>query len=187
MEAAYPCYVKIHYMGATRTTTGSMYLVEVNGHRILPECGLYQGRREESIRRNREFSFDPTTLDAVVLSHAHIDHAGNLPNLCRMGYQGNIYWTFATRDLCAVMLEDSARVQLADSQHVSRIDVFSGHAGRSELIGYVKSLSGSLRKITVIHGEECASLAFGQAKSWSFETCSVSLSAVGQSPMTQKS
>ena len=119
-EAAYPCYVKIHYMGATRTTTGSMYLVEVNGHRILPECGLYQGRREESIRRNREFSFDPTTLDAVVLSHAHIDHAGNLPNLCRMGYQGNIYWTFATRDLCAVMLEDSARVQLADSQHVSR-------------------------------------------------------------------
>ena len=57
----------------------------------------------------------------------------------------------------------SARVQLADSQHVSRIDAFSGHAGRSELIGYVKSLSGSLRKITVIHGEECASLAFGQA------------------------
>ena len=174
-------------MGATRTTTGSMYLVEVNGHRILLECGLYQGRREESIRRNREFSFDPTTLDAVVLSHAHIDHAGNLPNLCRKGYQGNMHSTFATRDLCAVMLEDSARVQLADSQHVSRIDAFSGHAGRSELIGYVKSLSGSLRKITVIHGEECASLAFGQAKSWSFETCSVLLSAVGQSPMTQKS
>ena len=83
MEAAYLCYVKIHYMGATRTTTGSMYLVEVNGHRVLLECGLYQGRREESIRRNREFPFDPATLDAVVLSHAHIDHAGNLPNLCR--------------------------------------------------------------------------------------------------------
>jgi len=112
--------VKIHYLGATRTTTGSMYLMQVNGHRVLLECGLYQGRREESIHRNREFPFDPATLDAVVLSHAHIDHAGNLPNLCRQGYQGNIYATFATRDLCAVMLEDSARVQLADSQFVSR-------------------------------------------------------------------
>jgi len=59
-----------------------MYLVEVNGHRVLLECGLYQGRREESIRRNREFPFDPATLDAVVLSHAHIDHTGDLPNLC---------------------------------------------------------------------------------------------------------
>ncbi|MEY4692377.1 MAG: hypothetical protein RIT19_2702 [Verrucomicrobiota bacterium] len=112
--------MKIHYLGATRTTTGSMYLVEVNGHRILLECGLYQGRREESIHRNREFPFDPATLDAVVLSHAHIDHAGNLPNLCKQGYQGNIYATFATRDLCAVMLEDSARVQWADSQYVSK-------------------------------------------------------------------
>lgn len=112
--------MKIHYLGATRTTTGSMYLVEVNGHRLLLECGLYQGRRDESIHRNREFPFEPATLDAVVLSHAHIDHAGNLPNLCKQGYQGNIYATFATRDLCAVMLEDSARVQLADSQYVSK-------------------------------------------------------------------
>ena len=82
-KSEYSPSVKIHYLGATRTTTGSMYLVEVNGHRVLLECGLYQGRREESIRRNREFPFDPATLDAVVLSHAHIDHAGNLPNLCR--------------------------------------------------------------------------------------------------------
>jgi metallo-beta-lactamase family protein len=112
--------MKVHFLGATRTTTGSMYLMEVNGARILLECGLYQGRREDSIARNREFPFDPAGLDAVILSHAHIDHAGNLPNLCRQGYVGNIYATFATRDLCAVMLEDSARVQLADSQFVSR-------------------------------------------------------------------
>lgn len=112
--------MKIHYLGATRTTTGSMYLLEVNGARILLECGLYQGRREESVARNREFPFDPAQLDAVILSHAHIDHSGNLPTLCRRGFHGNIYSTFATRDLCAVMLEDSARVQLADSQYVSK-------------------------------------------------------------------
>ena len=112
--------MKIHYLGAARTTTGSMYLMEVNGARILLECGLYQGRREESEARNRAFPFDPSTLDAVILSHAHIDHSGNLPALCRRGYTGNIWSTFATRDLCAVMLEDSARVQLADSQYVSK-------------------------------------------------------------------
>ncbi len=112
--------MKIHYLGATRTTTGSMYLMEVNNARILIECGLYQGRREESVERNKQLPFDPAKLDAVILSHAHIDHAGNLPNLCKKGYTGNIYATFATRDLCAVMLEDSARVQLSDSQFVSK-------------------------------------------------------------------
>lgn len=111
-----------------------MYLVEVNGHRVLLECGLFQGRREESIHRNREFPFDPSTLDAVVLSHAHIDHAGNLPNLCKQGYQGNIYATFATRDLCAVMLEDSARIQLADSQYVSKLRAKQGLPDRKSVV-----------------------------------------------------
>lgn len=110
----------VHYLGATRTTTGSMYLVEVNGSRILLECGLYQGRRDDAIERNRRFPFDPAKLDAVVLSHAHIDHCGNLPNLCRNGFRGNIYSTFATRDLAAVMLADSAEIQRADAEFVSR-------------------------------------------------------------------
>src|SRR5204863_46610 len=87
--------MRIHFFGATRTTTGSMYLFEVNGQRVLLECGLFQGQREESIERNRNFPFDPKQLDAVVLSHAHIDHCGNLPNLCRQGYAGNIYCTDA--------------------------------------------------------------------------------------------
>ena len=73
----------IHFFGATRTTTGSMFLLELNGERLLFECGLFQGKRGESIERNRHFPFDPKQLDAVVLSHAHIDHCGNLPNLCR--------------------------------------------------------------------------------------------------------
>ncbi len=112
--------MRIHFHGATRTTTGSMYLLEVNGQRILLECGLYQGRRDESIERNRRFPFDPRTLDAAILSHAHIDHCGNFPNLCKQGFTGNIYSTFATRDLASIMLEDSASIQEADAQFVSK-------------------------------------------------------------------
>lgn len=112
--------MRIHFHGATRTTTGSMYLVEVNGQRILLECGLYQGKRDESIERNRHFPFDPKTLDAAILSHAHIDHCGNFPNLCKQGFSGNIYSTFATRDLASIMLEDSASIQESDAQFVSK-------------------------------------------------------------------
>ena len=112
--------MKVHFFGATRTTTGSMYLLEVNGQRILLECGLYQGRRDDSIERNRKFPFDPATVDAAILSHAHIDHCGNLPNLCRQGFKGNIYCTFATRDLASIMLEDSARIQIADAAFVTK-------------------------------------------------------------------
>jgi metallo-beta-lactamase family protein len=112
--------MRIHFLGATRTTTGSMYLLEINGKRLLLECGLFQGRREESIERNRRFPFDPRQIDAVVLSHAHIDHCGNLPNLCMQGFEGNIYCTFATRDLASVMLEDSAEIQRDDAAFVSK-------------------------------------------------------------------
>ena len=112
--------MEIHFFGAARTTTGSMFLLEVNRQRLLFECGLFQGKRDESIERNRNFPFDPKSLDAVVLSHAHIDHCGNLPNLCRQGYAGNIYCTFATRDLAAIMLEDSAEIQRADAEYISK-------------------------------------------------------------------
>ncbi len=112
--------MRIHFHGATRTTTGSMYLLEVNGQRLLLECGLYQGRRDESIERNSRFPFDPKSVDAAILSHAHIDHCGNFPNLCKQGFTGNIYSTFATRDLASIMLEDSASIQEADAQFVSK-------------------------------------------------------------------
>ena len=112
--------MKIHFLGATRTTTGSMYLIEINGKRLLLECGLYQGHREETTRRNTTFPFDPRQIDAVVLSHAHIDHAGNLPNLASKGYDGPIHCTDATRDLCGIMLIDSAHIQEQDAIFVSK-------------------------------------------------------------------
>src|SRR5215470_9494279 len=112
--------MRIHFFGATRTTTGSMYVFEINGQRLLLECGLFQGRRDESMERNRNFPFDPKQIDAMVLSHAHIDHCGNLPNLCRQGYEKNIYCTFATRDLASIMLEDSAQIQRDDAAFVSK-------------------------------------------------------------------
>ncbi len=112
--------MRVHFLGAARTTTGSLYLLELNGDRLLLECGLFQGRRGESIERNRNFPFLPKDISGVILSHAHIDHCGNLPNLCRQGFDGNIYCTFATRDLASVMLEDSAEIQKDDAAFVSK-------------------------------------------------------------------
>jgi metallo-beta-lactamase family protein len=112
--------MKITFHGAAGTTTGSQHLIEVNGQRILLDCGLYQGKRKESFERNRNFPFDPRSISAMVLSHAHIDHSGNLPNLVKRGYAGNIFATDATHDLCAVMLPDSAHIQEGDVEWLNR-------------------------------------------------------------------
>ncbi len=113
--------MKLKFCGAAGTTTGSQHLLEVNGKKILLDCGLYQGRRKDAYEINKNFPhFDPSEIDAVVLSHAHIDHSGNLPNLTSNGFKGNIYATFATRDLCQVMLADSARIQKSDAEWVSK-------------------------------------------------------------------
>ena len=112
--------MEISFLGAARTVTGSMHLLHVGGRRILLDCGLYQGPRKEAFERNRTFPFDPKSIDAVVLSHAHIDHSGNLPTLVRAGFRGDIHATFATRDLCGAMLPDSAHIQEADLEHVNK-------------------------------------------------------------------
>ncbi len=118
--------MKITFHGAAGTTTGSQHLLEVNGQRILLDCGLYQGRRGDAFERNQKFPFDPKSLEAVILSHAHIDHSGNLPNLVKQGYTGNIYATDATRDLCSVMLPDSAHIQESDVQWLNKKRVKQG-------------------------------------------------------------
>ena len=110
----------IQFLGAARTVTGSMHFLNVNGKNILLDCGLFQGRRAETYERNRNFPFDPSTIDVVVLSHAHTDHAGNLPNLVRYGFSGNIFCTPATADLCRLMLMDSAHIQEKDAEFVNK-------------------------------------------------------------------
>jgi len=112
--------MRINFHGAAHTVTGSQHLIEINGSQLLLECGLYQSRREESYIRNKNFPFDPHRVDAVILSHAHIDHCGNLPNLVRQGFNGPIYATKATADLADVMLRDAAHIQEADVAFVNR-------------------------------------------------------------------
>jgi metallo-beta-lactamase family protein len=112
--------MKLTFHGATRTVTGSQHLLEVNGTRILLECGLFQGKRKQAFEINRQFPFDPAEIDVLVLSHAHIDHSGNLPNLVKSGFRGDVLCTFATRDLCAIMLRDSAHIQQQDAEYVNK-------------------------------------------------------------------
>jgi metallo-beta-lactamase family protein len=112
--------MKITFCGAARTVTGSQHLIEVNGQRILLDCGLFQGHRADTYARNQNFIYDPATINTLVLSHAHIDHSGNIPNLARRGFTGNIICTSATRDLAATMLLDSAHIQESDAEYVNK-------------------------------------------------------------------
>jgi len=112
--------MRIHFLGAAGSVTGSMHLLEVNGRRLLLECGLAQGRRKETFELNRNLPFDPATLDALVLSHAHIDHSGNLPSLARKRFAAAIYCTPATHDLCQYMLRDAAHIQESDVAYVNK-------------------------------------------------------------------
>jgi metallo-beta-lactamase family protein len=138
--------MRITFLGAVRTVTGSMHLVETGlndivagtalaraagpgsagGSRFLLDCGLFQGHREEAARINGTLPFDASSLEAAVRSHAHLDHCGNLPTLVRSGFRGPIYCTPATRDLAALVLHDSAKVQHQDARHVNKIRARTG-------------------------------------------------------------
>ena len=107
--------MKIQFLGATREVTGSKHLITTDsGHTILLDCGMYQGKGMETDADNRDLGFDPAKLDCVVLSHAHIDHSGLIPYIVKMGFKGDIYCTPATRDLCSLMLTDTAFIQEQD-------------------------------------------------------------------------
>lgn len=112
--------MKIKFCGAAREVTGSRHVLEVNGKTIMLDSGLFQGHRKESAEKNKEVCINPKDVDAVILSHAHIDHSGGLPFLVKNGFEGPIYSTFATRDLCNYMLMDSAYIQEKDAEYMNK-------------------------------------------------------------------
>ena len=113
----------LQFFGAAQAVTGSMHLVEANGHRVLLDCGMVQGKRQEARKLNSEFPFDVMSIDAVVLSHAHLDHSGKLPLLAKLGFDNSIFSTSATRDLCSAMLRDSASLQEMDAKYVNKLNI----------------------------------------------------------------
>ena len=113
--------IKLSFHGAARTVTGSRHLLDINGYRLLLDCGFFQGRRADTYQRNLHFSFDPRSVDSVIISHAHMDHLGNLPNLVKQGFEGDVNCTSATLDLANIMLTDSANIQENDIQYVNKV------------------------------------------------------------------
>jgi metallo-beta-lactamase family protein len=112
--------MQITFLGAAGEVTGSQHLIETDALRLLLDCGFFQGHRAEAYRKNKEFHCKPRKLDGVILSHAHIDHCGNLPGLYRAGYRGPIFCTEATADIAEIMLEDSAKIQEEDARYLSK-------------------------------------------------------------------
>ncbi|MHB1355363.1 MAG: MBL fold metallo-hydrolase RNA specificity domain-containing protein [Anaerolineae bacterium] len=150
----------ITFLGAIRSVTGSMHMLQVNGNRILLECGLFQGHRQEAFERNRKLPFDASKVDAMVLSHAHIDHSGNIPNLVRSGFRGSIFSTFATRDLCSLMLRDAAHIMESDIEYMNR------KRGKERLppLEPIYNSEDAIRSLRAFHGIEygrAASIAPG--------------------------
>jgi metallo-beta-lactamase family protein len=119
--------MKISFLGATGTVTGSKYLVECGGARVLVDCGLFQGLKQLRLRNRAPLDFDPATLDAVILTHAHLDHSGYLPLLAKNGFRGPVHCTPATRDLCAILLPDSGHLQEEEADYANRHG-FSRHS-----------------------------------------------------------
>src|SRR5260370_41743400 len=112
--------INVRFLGAAQEVTGSMHLVETESGKLLIDCGMFQGRREDARLRNSTPPPEAVAADAVILTHAHIDHSGSLPTLVKAGFNGAIHCTSATRDLCAYMLRDSARIQVQDAEHLNR-------------------------------------------------------------------
>jgi metallo-beta-lactamase family protein len=110
----------VRFLGAAQEVTGSMHLVQTSAGTLLIDCGMYQGRRDESRARNKRLPPEAVAADAVILTHAHIDHSGSLPTLVKAGFKGRIYGTPATRDLCMYMLRDAARIQVSDAEYLNR-------------------------------------------------------------------
>lgn len=112
--------MRLTFFGAAQEVTGSLLLIEVSTGSINVDCGMFQGRREEARQRNGKLPSAAVHADVAILTHAHIDHSGNLPTLVKSGFAGSIYATPATFGLCTFMLRDSARIQASDASYLNR-------------------------------------------------------------------
>jgi len=113
--------MKLQFLGATGEVTGSKFLITTaQGKKILLDCGMYQGKGLETDSMNRHLGFDPKEIDYLFLSHAHIDHSGLIPYICKLGFKGIVFCTIATRDLCSIMLPDSGKIQEVDTYHFNK-------------------------------------------------------------------
>ena len=146
--------VKIKFMGGVRTVTGSSHLVISDLAKILLDVGLFQGKRDLSYQKNSSFSFNPRELDAVILSHAHIDHCGNMPSLVKKGLRCKIYCTHATRDLTKLMLEDSGKIQEEDIRYVNKINKRLGLPLRKPLYTKLEASKAAKRRfVNISYGQ----------------------------------
>jgi metallo-beta-lactamase family protein len=112
--------MKLRFLGGVGTVTGSKHIIEVDNKRLLLDFGLFQGHRQEAREINSSIPFELNSVESMILSHAHIDHSGNIPTLAKNGYKGTVYTTFATRDICALMLRDSAHIQEKDAEYLNK-------------------------------------------------------------------
>jgi metallo-beta-lactamase family protein len=137
-----------------RTVTGSSHLVETPTANVLLDAGLFQGKRDKFYEINTTFSYSPRTIDALILSHAHIDHCGNIPSLLKKGMRCKIYCTHATRDLCKLMLEDAGKIQEEDIKYVNKINKRLGLPPRQPLYTKNEAIRAARRRFqTVSYGQ----------------------------------
>ena len=112
--------MRIEFLGGTETVTGSKYLLEHDGRRLLVDCGLFQGLKQLRLRNWDPLPIEGSKIDAVLLTHAHLDHSGFVPRLVQLGFEGPVYCTEATRELCELLLPDSGRLQEEEAEFANR-------------------------------------------------------------------
>jgi len=138
----------IEFWGAVNETTGSMHIFQIDGKRIMLDCGLFQGPRKLTRERNTNFPFNPAEIYSLILSHAHIDHCGNIPNLIKKGFEGVVFATTATQDLCGALLRDSAHIQEKDVEYVNKKHLKKGE----ELVEPLYTIEDVERALTHFKG-----------------------------------
>jgi len=162
MLRGYARIMRIQFCGADRTVTGSCHLIEVAGKRILLDCGIYQGPREFARQMNERLPVDPKSIDAVILSHGHLDHCGKLPVLTNAGFTGPIYCTTATADVARLILLDSADIQLEDAEYLNHRAVGPGNVPIKPLYvpADVQPVLRQFRKVDYNHPTDLGGLTF---------------------------